>query len=66
MSTATAFKLRDYQQQLVSDIYSEWDSHRRVMAQLPTGGGKTVVFASITQEFTCRNIPVLVRHTGKN
>lgn len=39
--------LRPYQQRLIADIHGAWTKHRRVMAQLPTGGGKTIIFNSI-------------------
>lgn len=55
-----AFELRDYQKALITDIYRAWQQHRRVMAQLPTAGGKTVVFAGIVSEFVSRGEGVLV------
>lgn len=43
--------LRDYQQQLKSDIYSAWNAgHKSVLAQLPTGMGKTRIFCTIAKE----------------
>ena len=39
--------LRPYQTKLISDIQTAWKKHRRVMAQLPTGGGKTIIFNDI-------------------
>ena len=42
--------LRPYQQQLISDIRLQYQlGHRRVLAVLPTGGGKTVCFSYIAQ-----------------
>ena len=39
-------ELRNYQKNLVSRVYSEWDSGlNNVLAILPTGGGKTVTFS---------------------
>ena len=53
--------LRPYQNQLITDIYARWDAgDRRVLAQLPTGGGKTVLFSAIASEFTGRGLRVLV------
>ncbi len=44
-------QLRDYQARLKSDIYASWNAgNRNVLARLPTGGGKTVVFSSIIHE----------------
>lgn len=42
--------LRDYQQKLLDDIYEAWQRVRSVLAVLPTGGGKTVCFASIIHD----------------
>jgi len=43
--------LRPYQFDLVSDIYKSWDGGaQNVMATLPTGGGKTVVFSHIINQ----------------
>ncbi|NEO45313.1 MAG: DEAD/DEAH box helicase [Moorea sp. SIO4A3] len=54
------YRLRDYQESLVSDIFSEWKKgNRRVMAQLPTGGGKTCVLSAIANYFTQQNLKVL-------
>ena len=53
-------ELRNYQEKLVRDIYQQWHQHRRIMAQLPTGGGKTVIFSHIAQSFLERGHGVLV------
>jgi len=43
--------LRNYQINLISDIKQAWASGaQNVLAQLPTGGGKTVVLASIVSQ----------------
>jgi hypothetical protein len=34
--------LRTYQSDLIDRIFSQWQTHRRILAQLPTGGGKSV------------------------
>ena len=59
-STAQTFQLRDYQARLIQGIYEAWKSQTRVMAQLPTGGGKTVIFSTIAEEFIRRSERVLV------
>lgn len=59
-TATTAFTLRDYQESLILSIYTQWRSHRRVMAQLPTGGGKTVCFGAIAREFLRRGEAVLI------
>lgn len=44
-------QLRPYQQKLHDDIFDAWgDGAQVVMAQLPTGGGKTVTFSHIIAE----------------
>lgn len=46
--TASAFHLRDYQENLISDARGAMlAGHRRPLLVLPTGGGKTVVAARI-------------------
>ena len=44
--------LRDYQQDIVVRVQKEWESHRSVMVQMPTGTGKTHVLASIVAGFS--------------
>lgn len=45
-----AVKLRPYQQAVVDDIAAAWGRVRSVLAVLPTGGGKTVIFSSIMSD----------------
>lgn len=46
-------ELRPYQQQLVMEAAEALASgHRKIICQLPTGGGKTVCFAAITDRYT--------------
>lgn len=40
-------KLRDYQQKAKSEILHKWNDLDSLMLQMPTGTGKTVIFASI-------------------
>ncbi len=45
------YKLRDYQQELEDEIFRLWAiGTRSIMVQLPTGGGKTKTFGSITHK----------------
>ena len=46
--------LRDYQAQLLADIREAWDSDPRVMAWLPTGGGKTEISVQLAREEEAR------------
>lgn len=42
--------LRDYQLDFVGDIAEAWEDTRAVLGVLPTGGGKTVCFASVIHD----------------
>jgi DNA repair protein RadD len=55
-------QLREYQQKLHDDIYDAWDAGANVvMAQLPTGGGKTVTFSHIVAEEDAPSIEIAHR-----
>ncbi|MGN0205977.1 MAG: DEAD/DEAH box helicase [Muribaculaceae bacterium] len=43
--------LRDYQSEICGKINKAFETHRSVMMQMPTGTGKTVVLASLVQQF---------------
>ena len=43
--------LRDYQQEMKLRLFEEWELHRSVMVQMPTGTGKTHLLASVVSEF---------------
>lgn len=48
----TAIKLRDYQRETIDAVFSAWsEGVRRPAVVLPTGAGKTVVFAHLVGEF---------------
>ena len=48
-------ELRDYQQEVVDNVYNSWNAgNRNVLAVLPTGAGKSVIVASILRELTNR------------
>jgi superfamily II DNA or RNA helicase len=54
--------LRDYQQQLKSDIYAAWQAGaRNVLGVLPCGGGKTAIFSNIIAEHTCATVAIAHR-----
>lgn len=46
------FSLYPYQEKLVGDINAAWQAVRSVLAVLPTGGGKTIIFSSIIHDHT--------------
>ncbi len=52
--------LRPYQVELKAAIYAALKTHRRVLAQLPTGGGKSVVIGDIVRDAMTRNKGVIV------
>ncbi len=43
-------QLRDYQLDLKNKTYDSWQTHKNVLAVLPTGSGKTALFSNILQE----------------
>ena len=45
--------LRDYQQEMKLRLFEEWELHRSVMVQMPTGTGKTHLLAAVVKEFLC-------------
>jgi len=47
--------LRPYQERFINNIAARLATTKRVVAQLATGGGKTVCFAAICDRFTARN-----------
>jgi len=47
--------LRPYQERFINNIAARLVTTKRVVAQLATGGGKTVCFAAICDRFTNRN-----------
>lgn len=59
-AAAQSYPPRLYQEILDAEIDLAWLLCRRILIQLPTGGGKTVVFARQAQKFTSQNLPVLV------
>ncbi|UKP01105.1 DEAD/DEAH box helicase [Nostoc sp. UHCC 0870] len=55
------FSLRDYQQDLVSKTFATWSNGmRKVLLQLSTGGGKTIIFAAVASKLTAEGSGVLV------
>lgn len=41
-------KLRPYQEELINRVYQSWESgNKNVLLQLPTGGGKSILFSTI-------------------
>lgn len=61
------FQLRPYQAEARDAILSAWDEgYRKTLLVLPTGCGKTVVFASVTENQVCKGHRVLIMaHRGE-
>lgn len=53
--------LRPYQEQGIAQIFAAWrEGARSVLAVLPTGGGKTQIFTSITDGLSRSGLPSLI------
>ena len=48
--------LRDYQIEICENVREAFKKHRSVMMQMPTGTGKTVVLASLVQQFLDKSL----------
>lgn len=48
-------QLRQYQINFTDNIIRSLVTHKHIIAQLATGGGKTISFSSITQRYTAKN-----------
>lgn len=53
-------KLRPYQNDLYSNVFQAFTEARRIMLQLATGGGKTVLFSAIALDLIKRGYKVLI------
>ena len=62
-----AMELRPYQQEARDSIFEQWDSGiRRTLLVLPTGCGKTIVFAKVTEDCVRQGDRVLIlAHRGE-
>ena len=60
-------ELRPYQQEARESIHREWNGgHRRTLLVLPTGCGKTIVFAQVTRDRVLEGDRVLIlAHRGE-
>ncbi len=59
--------LRPYQEEAFKRIFEEWDKgNAKTLLVLPTGTGKTIVFAKVTEECVRRGLRVLIlAHRGE-
>lgn len=53
--------LRDYQQQAKHDILTAWQTVKHVLAVLPTGSGKTVLFSDIVSGYKGASVAIAHR-----
>ena len=51
--------LRNYQQEMLQNLYKAWKRHRSIMVQMPTGTGKTHLMAEIVREFADKGVLVV-------
>ena len=60
-------ELRPYQQEARESVLNEWESgHGKTLLVLPTGCGKTIVFAKITEDCVAKGARVLIlAHRGE-
>ncbi len=59
-------ELRPYQQEAKEKIFEEWEKVSRTLLVLPTGCGKTIVFAKVTEDCVRRGERVLIlAHRGE-
>lgn len=59
-------KLRPYQQEAKDAVFCEWEKVSKTLVVLPTGCGKTIVFAKITEECVRQGKRVLIlAHRGE-
>lgn len=60
-------QLRPYQEQAFEGVFTEWDKgNRKTLVVMPTGTGKTIVFAKIVEECVRRGYKVLIMaHRGE-
>lgn len=52
---------RQYQAELKQSIYKEWQTHKNVLAVLPTGGGKTWIFSEIVKDHNAPAVAIAHR-----
>ena len=57
---ANIMQLRTYQTGLIKSINESFTHHDRILLQLPTGGGKTVIFSNVLQRYVRAQRRVLI------
>jgi superfamily II DNA or RNA helicase len=60
------FELRGYQQEAVAGVRKSWTQFDRSLGVAPTGSGKTIIFAEITEQRLARGGRVrILAHRGE-
>ena len=62
------YSLEPYQEEFVANISEKLKEHQAIIAQLTTGGGKTVVFATLAKQFIDDNLDkgvIIFVHRGE-
>lgn len=54
-------QLRPYQEKCIGQVFQSWNQYRKTLIVLPTGGGKTIIFANIASKATGRTLIVAHR-----
>lgn len=63
---STKMELRPYQQEAKDSVFEQWEKVNKTLVVLPTGCGKTIVFAKVTEECVRRGKRVLIlAHRGE-
>ena len=52
--------LRPYQQTIVQSVNEAFSKAPKVLLQLPTGGGKTVIFCEIVKQYLAKNKKAII------
>ena len=61
LAPSSKYELREYQRDLIDKVEKSWlQGKKRIMLQLATGGGKTIVFSDIIKNYLSRDLKVLV------
>ena len=54
------FKLYDYQEKIVSDVFNKFkEGKRAILVQSPAGSGKSIIMAELARRMTAQNRNVL-------
>jgi superfamily II DNA or RNA helicase len=61
----TDFQLRPYQIEAVDAVLQSWQEHQRVLLVLPTGSGKTVIFAAVAKKRLEAGMVLVLAHTDE-